>query len=304
MLLVGAGVIGTVYGAQLGSSGHAVAVLGHGARADAIRREGLHAYELLSGAQTEAPAAVVERSDGAAYDLVLVALRHDSLGAADGVLRAVGGQPVFLFFGDNPKGHRALPRGLSGPSYMGFPGVGGQMAAGVANYVLIRQQPTALELANEPRLNELRRVLETRGFAVQQVRDMSGWLAYHAVFVASISAALYRCGTDPTRLAADTAELRLMCRAITDGFRALRSRDVTGLPRNLALLHSRTLLPIAVRYWARTMRTPLGELAFAAHCRHAEPEMRALACEVLNDVVGEDACPSLQRLLGAPDRGR
>jgi hypothetical protein len=32
---------------------------------------------------------------------------------------------------------------------------------------------------------------------------------------------------------------------------------------------------IAVRYWARTMRSPAGELCFAAHTRHAEPEMRA-----------------------------
>jgi hypothetical protein len=32
---------------------------------------------------------------------------------------------------------------------------------------------------------------------------MSGWLAYHAAFVASIAAALYRCHTDPQRLAGD-----------------------------------------------------------------------------------------------------
>ncbi len=43
---------------------------------------------------------------------------------------------------------------------------------------------------------------------------MDGWLAYHAAFVACITAALYRCGTDPARLAADRQTLTLMCQAI------------------------------------------------------------------------------------------
>jgi hypothetical protein len=34
---------------------------------------------------------------------------------------------------------------------------------------------------------------------------------------------------------------------------------------------------VAVRYWAKVMRSPMGERCFAAHSRHAEPEMRMLA---------------------------
>ena len=71
---------------------------------------------------------------------------------------------------------------------------------------------------------------------------MDGWLAYHAAFVACITAALYR---------------------------------------NLAVLHHRLLRPVASAYWARTMRSTMGELCFAAHARHAEPEMRALGADIL-----------------------
>jgi hypothetical protein len=106
---------------------------------------------------------------------------------------------------------------------------------------------------------------------------MDGWLAYHAAFVACITAALYRCGTDPRRLAADRLALTLMCQAITEAFAALHASGVGGLPRNLAVLHKRLLRMIAVRYWARTMRSPMGELCFAGHARHAEAEMRAIA---------------------------
>ncbi len=109
---------------------------------------------------------------------------------------------------------------------------------------------------------------------------MDGWLAYHAAFVACIAAALYRCGTDPLRLAADRTTLTLMCEAITEAFAALRAEGTTGLPRNLAVLHSPLLRPVAVRYWARTMRSPMGELCFAAHSRHAATEMRGLGDDV------------------------
>ncbi len=68
----------------------------------------------------------------------------------------------------------------------------------------------------DTRLDQLARALGTRGFAVQRVADMEGWLAYHAAFVACVAAALYRCGTDPGRLAADRPALRLMCAAVTE----------------------------------------------------------------------------------------
>ena len=61
---------------------------------------------------------------------------------------------------------------------------------------------------------------------------------------------------------------------------ALRRAGVQGAPRNLRTLHLPVLLPVAVRYWSRTMRSPMGERCFAAHARHARPEMRALASEV------------------------
>jgi ketopantoate reductase len=198
-----------------------------------------------------------------------------------------------LFLGNNPAGRAAIAGGLPGDVYLGFPGVGGVLTGGTAEYVRIRQQPTALPETSDPRLAALESDLTGRGFAVQRVADMDGWLAYHAAFVACITAALYRCGTDPVRLAADRPTLTLMCRAITEAFAALRAGGTAGLPRNLAVLHSPLLRAVAVRYWARTMRSPMGELCFAAHARHAEAEMRALARDVVARVTGSTALVEL-----------
>jgi hypothetical protein len=221
----------------------------------------------------------------------LRAMENEVLGASDHAL--------VLFFGNNPQGRAGLPADVSGPVCLGFPGVGGTNNDGRVDYVFIAQQPTALEQNPDPRLDRFCQALEGRGFAVQRVADMSGWLAYHAVFVACVSAALYRCGTDPQRLARNPRELRLMCRAITEGFGRLRNQGVGGLPRNLAVLHAWAMQPVAVRYWARSMRSPMGELAFAAHARHAEAEMRAVARDVLARV-GQDARGnSIRQLLQA-----
>ena len=297
VLIIGAGVIGTVYGAHLGAAGHTVDVLSHPPRTDDIALRGLAVHEVLDGSRAEAAASVVPDACADRYDLVLVAVRSDQLARAGSQLAALTGSPAVLFFGNNPGGRSALPAQVPGEVRLGFPGVGGVLRDGTADYVRIRQQPTALEAAGDPRLAALERTLRQRGFAVQRVTDMDGWLAYHAAFVACVAAALYRCGTDPARLAANREALQLMCAAVTEAFAALRHAGVRGLPRNLAILHSPPLKAVAVRYWARTMRSPAGELCFAAHARHAQAEMRVLGDQVTARLADSPATSHLHQLL-------
>lgn len=300
VLIVGAGVIGTVYGAHLGAAGHSICVLSHPPRTDEIAAHGLIARDVLTGDQTGIGARVIDDAGADRYDLVLVAVRSDQLAGASDRLGALDCAPTVLFFGNNPAGRLALPARVPGEVRLGFPGVGGIMRGATADYVRIRPQPTALEAGSDPRLAELDRALRGRGFAVQRVDDMDGWLAYHAAFVACIAAALYRCGTDAARLATDRQTLALMCAAITEAFAALHRAGVTGLPRNLAVLHSPLLKAVAARYWARTMGSPAGELWFAAHARHAQAEMRALGQQVTARLPDSPASSHLRELLPPP----
>ncbi|MGI8452108.1 MAG: ketopantoate reductase family protein [Streptosporangiaceae bacterium] len=294
VLIVGVGVVGTVYGAHLAAAGSTVCVLSHGPRTDEVAARGLCAREVTGGGLADAKADVVPDASGD-YDIVLVAVRRDQLATACAGLTGLAGKPAVLFLGNNPAGRAAIPGGIPGDVYLGFPGVGGVMTGGTAGYVRIPQQPTALQETSDPRLAAFESALAGRGFAVQRIADMDGWLAYHAAFVACVTAALYRCGTDPVRLAADRATLTLMCRAITGAFAALRASGTAGLPRNLAVLHSPLLRVVAVRYWARAMRSPMGELCFAAHARHAGAEMRALGDDVAARITGSPALTELLR---------
>jgi 2-dehydropantoate 2-reductase len=298
VLLVGAGVIGTVYGSHLAADGHLVSVLAHGARTDEVARGGLVSTDLATGVRTEAPARVLDQAIGVSCDLVLISVRADQLGSVGGALHGLAGQPVLLFFGNNPSGRAGLPDGLPGLVQLGFPGIGGSMSGGAAGYVRISRQPTTLEAGGPAAVAEFATAMSRRGFKVTWIAGLDGWLAYHAVFVGSIAAALYRCAGSAAVLSADRATLTLMCRSIEEGFAALGHQGIPGLPRNLHLLHRPALRAIAVRYWAHTLGSPVGEQCFAAHSRRAEPEMRALAAAAVHQAGGIGETGHLRELLG------
>jgi ketopantoate reductase len=276
-----------------------VSVLRHPPRTDQVADDGLGARDVLGGQYVHAPVSTVRVASDGQYDLVLVAVRAEQLKAACAQLTDLTGRPAVVLFGNNPGGRTTVSSGVTGDVRQGFPGIGGVLRDGVAEYVRIPQQPTALEAGSDPRLDELEQTLSSRGFPVQRVIDMDAWLLYHAAFIACVAAALFRCGTNPKRLAADPATLSLMCAAATEAFAGLRRAGLAGLPRNLAVLHNPLLKLVAVRYWARAMRSPMGELCFAAHCRHAEPEMRALGDQVTTRLGDSPWISHLRQLLQA-----
>jgi 2-dehydropantoate 2-reductase len=192
VLAVGAGVIGTVYGAHLGAAGHAVDVLSHPPRTDQIAARGLAARDVLDGSRAGTTARVVS-SVGA--DAMTWFLSPSEVTSQPGHAASSPGwvvRPRCCSAGTTPAaGPRCRPHPV-GVVRLGFPRVGGVLRDGTADYVRIRQQPTALEAGSDPRLAELARALRSRGFAVQRVADIDGWLAYHAAFIACIAPALYQ----------------------------------------------------------------------------------------------------------------
>ena len=207
VLIVGAGVIGTVYGAQLGAAGHGISVLAHGDRTDAIAARGLQARDVTSGVETHAPARVVPSAGGQDVGVVLVALRRDHLRSATRALADVTPDAMVLFMGNNPAGRSAVPCRSGARVALGFPGVGGTISDGTATYYKIAQQPTAIEATQEPRIAVLADALSAREMPIQRVVDMDGWLAYITQSWSARSAP--RCtAAGPTRPDSRTTERR------------------------------------------------------------------------------------------------
>ena len=145
ILLVGVGVIGTVYGANLAAAGDTISVLAHGDRTAVAAKHGLSARDVADGRTVSAPVQVVSDPGADAYDVVLVAVTRDQLSAACASLTALAGAPTILLLG-NGVARGAVSGAARGRVCLGFPGVGGTLVGETVDYVRIKPQPLALEV--------------------------------------------------------------------------------------------------------------------------------------------------------------
>ncbi len=299
ILVQGAGVIGQVYAGRLHQGGHAVTVLARGRTHEALVRDGI---TLSNGERTTNDhVRVVERVGAGpddSYDLVLVAVRRDQIDGALPALKVVQATTI-LFLLNHPSSLAGL-REAVGPerAVFGFPGVGGQRTGGGAvRYLEIPQQPTTLGRC-DGREEVVASALTAAGLTVTLSADIEAWLKTHAIFIATIGAAINSCGGDSSALAADSERMRTMVRALQEGFRALASQGVDLTPTALRVLFTMVPTPFVVRYWRRQLRGDIGRLALAPHVwKTRDTELAALTADVQDLLRGGRPTPHLDVLL-------
>ena len=294
VLLIGNGVIGSVYASQFALEGHSLWVLAHGERDSKLVKRVIQVKDVVLDTVMTAHFSIAELASSRSFDLVLVAVRLEQLSSTFSALRTLTGKPHILFLGNNPDGHEAIPADLVASVQLGFPGIGGKYKGEIIEYMHIAQQAMVLEKTNSPISNEIHTVLKCRGFKVEDSSFIDGWLKYHAVFISCISMALLREQADSVKLGNNRELLALMCRSIEEGFGALRKQGVKGVPTSLAVLQHPLLRPIAIRYWGNLLRSPKGELYFGAHVKHAEAEVLALVTWVMKH--SDDTAKPLRHL--------
>ncbi len=206
IVVLGAGVQGTLYGVRFAHRGHDVTFVARGARAAELRERGAAIREALTGRSDVAELAVAERlTSGTVADLCLVTIRREQMDDVLPDLAAATGVASFLFFVNHAHGSQMLYTALGRQRViLGFPGAAGSIENGVSRYVEVAEQATAIE-AIAP---DVGRIIRDAGFRVAFVRDMDSWLRRHAVFVTAIAGALYCVDGDASQLASDSQLLR------------------------------------------------------------------------------------------------
>ena len=305
ILVIGAGVIGSVYAARLQAAGYNVTLLARRQHATDLRTGGLVLEDAPTEQSTTSHIPIVERLvPDDLYDLALVCVRLDQVTMIVPDLVVNQQIPTLVFFLNNPTGTELLVEQLGSQRVvLGFPGVGGTREGTRVRFVRIRQQPTTLgEVDGQitPRVRRLSAMLEQAGFPTAISRNMDGWLKTHAVFVSCISAALALEGGDSVRLGQNRATVALMVSAIREGFAALQSLGVRVTPFNLQVIFRWMPRWFAVRYWQRALQTEVGTLAIAPHANAAHSEMGQVAREILALLESSSMpVPTLKRLLAA-----
>lgn len=283
ILILGAGVLGSMYAGLLSEGGHDVTVLARGKRLAEIREHGIELQELGAQQPRTVRVAVIERLDeDASFDLVLVLVRADQLSGVLPILAASRGTPNVLFLMNNPDGPDAAVGALGAERVLqGFPCAGGMREGRVVHYVRHRDGTPIPTTIGEPsgertdRLTSIARAFEQAGLPVTIERNIDAWLKTHAALVLPGAPALRIVGGSNYDLAEDTDTLRLVVAAIREGLRVVRALGHPLRPWHVQLIE---WMPVAVSVWAlrKVFRSKFAEIALAGHAQAARGEIDAI----------------------------
>ncbi len=284
ILVIGAGVLGSLYAGKLHQAGYDVTLLARGNRLQELRQSGLLLQEDSSEAIERFAVEVTDRLDEQdAYDLVLVVVRKNQLPSVLPMLKDHQHTPNVLFLVNNAAGPEALVEALGKERVLlGFPGAGGQRQEGVVRYRLVsKAQPTTIGEVDgrmTPRLEQIAQVFRDAGLPVATCANMDAWLKTHVALVSPVANALYLAGGSNYRLADTRDGLVLMVRAVKEGLGVLRALDIPITPARYQML-SWLPEPLLVAGLEKAFKSSQAELVLARHANAARDEMTTLAEE-------------------------
>jgi 2-dehydropantoate 2-reductase len=296
IMILGAGVQGTLYGVRLARRGHDVTLIARGRRLEELQERGAVIEEALSKRTDTVRLATAEwLSPDTHADVCLVAVRREQIAEALPELAAAPAIGRIVFMVNHANGSEELFEALGRTRVvLAFPGAAGSVEGGVVRYTEVREQPTAVE----SNARDIAALFQKAGFRVAAIADMDAWLRRHAVFVTAVAGALYEAGGDAGRLATTGEGVRTLILAVREGWSALDRRGVKPAPLALHAIFCWVPLPYAIGYWRRLLGSARGEFYFARHARHAPAEMAALAGDI-RKLLDDVPTPCLDRLYTA-----
>jgi ketopantoate reductase len=296
IVILGAGVQGTVFAVRLALAGHHVTLISRPARATELR----HAGATIQNAETSRiytkvlPVLESLPPDFPA-DLCLVTVRREQIKTVLPNLEAASAIPRVVFLGNYAYcSDNLLPIPGRSRAVIAFPGVAGYSDSGIIRYVDIPQQHTVVD----ERAQDVASLFRGAGFLVDRVRDMDAWLRRHAVFITAIAGALYETGCDARLLAQNAAAVGRFIVGVREGWAAQDRKGIGSAPLALRTIMVCVPLRLSTIYWSRLLASPPGDLYFARHVRHAPAEMASLADDVRSSL-RENEAPELRRLLAS-----
>jgi 2-dehydropantoate 2-reductase len=238
VLVIGTGVIGSIYGYVLARVGHHVS---HYVRpGQSARQSSAIQLHLLDGRTAEPmeiealyPARLVEAfSPNDAYELILVSLKHYDVGAILPQLAVGAGRADVLFFNNWWDDFAAVDSVLPGRYLWGFPVAGGgwiddRLDGALLDTVHLGEIDGTLT----PRLANIKALFESAALKVDLEPDILAWLWVHFATEAGLISSAIAAGSVDTMLD-DLPRLEAAILAGREGLEICRARgvDVTQVP--------------------------------------------------------------------------
>ena len=274
ILIFGAGVIGSLYGALLAEAGYDVSVYARGRRLESLTQDGL--LYRSKGKIRKAPIKVLSKiQPGDRYDLIFLTVRENQLHMALEELRQNCSPTIVTMVNSLETYDQWEEICGEGRIIPAFPGAGGGFDGSVLDASLTPRliQPTTFG-KKDGREGELSRVLSRAKIPYQIVPDMHAWQLCHLAMVVPIADAYYEAD-DPENAGRDAALMRKTAKQIRDNLGAIAARNIPLSPGKMQAFR---LLPVPLVGWilGRVYQSSFGDRFMYRHSMKAPDEMRQL----------------------------
>lgn len=295
ILIIGAGVIGSIYGGKLIKSGNEVTFLDKDFRINDLRNKGLilkwlnsNIEECIKGFQC-----IDNLKNDDIYDYVLVTVQKNQLYSVYPVLKGNLSKNI-VFMVNNPEGSKEYFKYIDNEKViLGFPGAGGEIKNGTVYCHIVSGlvQPTTIGVVkseNKERANKLKEILSEAGFPVSINSNMDSWLINHLALVCPLGNAIYADGGDNYTLSKNSVVIKKTVKALKESFKFLKSSNIgVNPPKFNFVLFCPTF--IFVYLLKLTFNSKWANTVMYKHCSNARNEMKELSNGFLDVVKRENA---------------
>jgi 2-dehydropantoate 2-reductase len=304
ILVIGAGVNGSVCAARLFERGVDVTVLARGKRLAEIQTNGIVIENPLNGKRRVAKVkGIGELAPGDIYDYILVVVRRNQVSALLPTL-AANSSPNVVFMNNNLNGPAEILAALGKERPMlGFVFAGGKRdgdlirAIGPFDHGLMRTPFGEIDGTITPRLKRLVNLLNSAGLRSQASTNVVDYLANHAAGVAAIVPLMSKLANGPTVAPPSTEDLKLAAAAIRETHAVLKALGHKIVPASQKVID---VVPVSVL--ALLLRLMLKSRFFEVggiyHAQQAPDELQALANDLRAAVIRSGVpAPAIRKML-------
>lgn len=294
ILVIGAGVNGSVCAAALHRAGCDVTVLVRGKRLEELQTAGIEIEDPLKGTRTVTHVPVVDRlAPEDLYEYILVVVRKNQVRDLLPVL-AQNQSHSIVFMVNTASGPDDWIAALGADRVMlGFVFAGGRREGSLIRAMRAKGARTPFGDANgaiTERLTKLVSILNRAGLNSKAVTDMPDWLITHAAMVAPVGMLVLKHHCDTYALARSRQDMGMLADALREVLAVLRANGRRIVPRGVILLD---VLPrfVVTTFFRALLSSRFGEIGAGWHCSQAPDEILQLARE-LRDRVEQSHLPA------------
>lgn len=291
ILIVGAGVIGSVYALKIMEAGCDVTVLEKGDRYNQLIHEEIRIEDIrLRKIKSSKVKVINSLSDDDHFDYILVAVRNENLGELYPILRSNCSENI-VFMTSNYLGAQAYIDEIGRKrTIIAFPGIAGKIENGTVKYRMLSRfiQPAAIGDLSEQksdRLKTLKKIFCKAGFCVRINNDMNSWLMNHLALACPFTSAIYFDGGNNYSVASNEKALIILTQAVKENFNFIRHEP--DLKVNPFIFNFFIKCPPEILFFflRRIYKTKWAELVISDYALTSKEELKILALGFLKTAI-------------------